>query len=309
MRWMFGMCAAAALSAAVLAAQTVTNQPARDVFRSGIEVVSLNVTVRDRTNRGVPDLSAADFSVFENGARQEIVEVSRRRLPLSLSFLVDTSGSMYNKLDMAEAAAMEFVRQLGPSDKAAVIAFDHRVQVLQPLTSDQANLERAIRSIVLGGATALFNAIYIALKDLEGVRALRLEDIRRQAIVVLSDGDDTASLVPFEDVRELAARSHTAIYAIGIHPRDRPGAPQSSEGDFVLRRLAQQTGGMAFFPQSADELSRIYHDVAEELTTQYFVAYVPTNTQRDGKWRTVNVRVERPNCAVRTRSGYFAPAR
>ena len=305
------MCLTLGLLAGVPAAQTPNgSQPQpQAAFRGGVDVVSLNVTVRDRSSRVVADLNAEDFAVFEDGRPQTLLEVSRRRLPLSLSFLMDSSASMENKLGMAQAAALEFVRQLGPDDQAAVVSFDSRVQILQSFTSDRASLERAIRRIAAGGATALFNALYIALKDLERVRANTPEDLRRQAIVVLSDGDDTSSIVPFDDILDLAKRSHTSVYAVGIHPDDVPPSRFSSEGDFVLRRLAQDTGGTAFFPQKAEDLPRVYREVADELATQYLVAYTSTNAVHDGKWRRVSVRVTRPDSAARTRPGYFAPAR
>jgi Ca-activated chloride channel family protein len=295
----------------VPAAQTPSGPPQQPqaAFRGGVDVVSLNVTVRNRSNKALPDLNAADFAVFEDGRPQPLIEVSRRRLPLSLSFLMDSSGSMADKLDMAQAAASEFVRRLGPDDQAAVVSFARSVQVLQPFTSDRASLEQAIHRVRAGGTTALFNAIYIALKDLERVKASTPEDIRRQAIVVLSDGDDTASTLAFDDVLDLAKRSHTSIYAIGIRPAPVPGSGRDSEGDFVMRHLAQETGGTAFFPQEARELPRIYREVADELASEYFVAYTSTNALHDGKWRNVSVRVARADTVARTRPGYYAPSR
>lgn len=298
------------LLAKVPAAQTPDRpqQEPRAAFRGGVDVVSLNVTVRNHSNKVVPDLNAEDFEVFEDGRPQPLIEVSRRRLPLSLSFLMDSSASMADKLAMAQSAASEFVRRLGADDQAAVVSFDTRVQVLQPFTNDHASLDRATRSVKVGGSTALFDAIYIALKDLERIKANAPEDIRRQAIIVLSDGDDTASRLPLDDVRDLAKRSHTSIYAIGIRQSPVPGARRDSEGDFVMRHLAQDTGGTAFFPQEARELPRIYRDVADELASEYFVAYTSTNSFHDGKWRNVSVRVARADTVARTRPGYFAPS-
>jgi Ca-activated chloride channel homolog len=299
------------LLADVPAAQTPGSPPQQPqaAFRGGVDVVSLNVTVRTRSNKAIPDLNEADFAVFEDGRPQPLIEVSRRRLPLSLSLLMDSSGSMGDKLEMAEAAASAFVKRLGADDQATVVSFDSRVQVLQPFTSDQASLERAIHRVKAGGSTALFNAIYIALTDLERVKAATPDDVRRQAIVVLSDGDDTASAMTFDDVLDLAKRSHTSIYAIGIRPGMVPTSARDRDGDVVLRHLAQDTGGAAFFPQEARELPRIYREVADELASQYFVAYTSTNALHDGKWRNVSVRVARADTVARTRPGYFAPSR
>jgi len=184
------------------------------------------------------------------------------------------------------------------------VSFDTRVQLLQSLTNDQASLEQAISRVSANGSTSLYNAIYIALKDLERLKRITPDEVRRRAIVVLSDGDDTASSLTFEDVQDLARRSHTSIYTIAIQT---PGLPQH-DAAFVMRHLAQDTGGMAFFPQQTRDLSRIYREVADELASQYLVAYTSTNPARDGKWRNVTVRVARPDTIARTRSGYFAPA-
>jgi Ca-activated chloride channel family protein len=302
-----------ALCCTALCAGAVTRAQQRSesgVFRSGVELVSLNVTVRDGLNKNVPDLDKEDFAVFEDGVKQPLIEVSRRRVPLSLSLLLDSSASMEDKLAMAQAAASEFVRRLEPQDRASVVDFDSHVQVLQAFTSDTASLDAAIRRIKANGSTAMFNAVYIALKDLERIRPDRPEEISRQAIILLSDGDDTSSLVPFEDVLDLAKRSHTSIYAIGIRTPEVAGAiPRLTDGEFVLRRLAQETGGAAFFPQTANDLPRIYREVADELSTQYLIAYSPINVRPDGRWRRVSVRVTRPECAARTRAGYYAPTR
>jgi Ca-activated chloride channel family protein len=279
------------------------------VFRAGIDVVSLNVSVRDSSNKPIPPLSPDDFVVFEDNRPQTVVSVSRQRVPLGLALLLDTSASMERNLALAQAAAAEFVERMALEDQASVIDFDSRVKVLQPFTSDIQALRSAISRTSADGSTSLFNAVYIALKDLERARASTPEEIRRQAIVVLSDGDDTSSLLAFDDVLDLAKRSHTSIYTIGIREKNPSGQPMAASGDFVLRRLAAETGGLAYFPLGADDLPRIYREIADELTSQYLVAYVPANVARDGQWRRLAVRVNRPNCSARTKAGYFAPTR
>jgi Ca-activated chloride channel family protein len=134
------------------------------VFRSEIALVSLNVAVTDHANKPVPELIAGDFTVFEDSVPQPIVSVSRQRIPLGLALLLDTSASMEDKLGLAQLAASEFVRRMAPDDQAAVIDFDSRVQVLQPFTHDVEALQAAIKRTAAGGSTALFNALYIALK-------------------------------------------------------------------------------------------------------------------------------------------------
>jgi VWFA-related protein len=155
----------------------------------------------------------------------------------------------------------------------------------------------------------MYNAIYIALKDLKRIIATRVDEIRRQAIVVLSDGEDTSSLLPFEEVLDLAKRSETAIYAIGLRSNESTGSKGFKEAEFVLRQLSQETGGRAYFPGQVSELAAIYGQIADELSSQYTVGYSSKNQKRDGAWRRVVVRVDRPNVSARTKQGYFAPTR
>ncbi len=291
----------AAVSLPVLAAQ----QPS---FRAGVELVSLNVTVSDPAGRFVTDLDQSAFEVFEDGVRQDITFFTRSNQPIALSLLLDTSASMEDKMQTAQQAAINFARRLRAQDLAQVIDFDSRVSIAQPFTTSTGDLEVAIRRTAAGGSTALYNAVYIALKELKKIQANDTEEIRRQAIVVLSDGEDTSSLVNFEEVLELAKRSETAIYAIGLRGRGPERVRGAfNESDFVLRQLAQETGGRAFFAQSVDELSGIYGQIAEELSSQYTLGYTSKNPKRDGAWRRIVVRVTAPNATARTKQGYYGP--
>ena len=278
-------------------------------FRAGVDIVSLNVTVTDGTARYVTDLQAGDFSVFEDGVKQDVTLFSRTNLPIALAVLLDTSASMENKLPVAQEAAIGFARRLRPQDLAEVIDFDSRVVVLQTFTNNAAELEQAIRKTSAGGSTSMFNAIYIALKDLKKTTVTSSDDIHRQAIVVLSDGEDTSSLLPFEEVLDLAKRSETAIYAIGLRSTETSssGSKGFKEAEFVLRQLSQETGGRAFFLSQVAELSGIYGQIADELSSQYTVGYTSKNAKRDGAWRRVVVRTNRTGAQARTKQGYFAP--
>jgi Ca-activated chloride channel family protein len=152
--------------------------------------------------------------------------------------------------------------------------------------------------------------VYIALNELGKLPRGDPQTPRRRAIIVLSDGDDTSSLLGFDEVLDLASRSDTAIYAIGLAPPwPAPTTRNNQDGQFVLRRLAQQTGGRAFFPLHIKELAAVYGDIREELSSQYTLAYESSNARHDGRWRRVAVGVSRPGVVVRTRPGYFAPAK
>jgi len=308
-----GSLAAGAAALALVTVQAAQPpQPAQPQvpFRAGVEVVSLNVTVTDGTTRYVTDLTAEEFNVFEDGVKQEVTFFNRTNLPIALALLLDTSASMESKLPTAQEAAIGFAKRLRTQDLAEVIDFDSRVIVLAPFTNGASELEQAIHKTSAGGSTSLYNAVYIALKDLKKVIAKNTEEIRRQAIVLLSDGEDTSSLLPFEEVLDLAKRSETAIYAIGLRAADGPGSTSKGfkEAEFVLRQFAQETGGRSYFPSQISELSAIYGQIADELSSQYTVGYTSRNGRRDGSWRRVVVRVARPNLTARTKLGYFAPA-
>jgi Ca-activated chloride channel family protein len=287
--------------------------PARQApsFRAGVDLVSLNVTVTDSAAHYVTDLEQGDFQVFEDGVAQDVTFFNRTNLPIALGLLIDTSASMETRLPIAQEAAIGFSRKLRPQDLAEVVDFDSRVVILQTFTNKAAELEQAIRRTSAGGSTSMYNAIYIALKDLKKVVATNVDEIRRQAIVVLSDGEDTSSLLPFEEVLDLAKRSETAIYAIGLRSSEASSSSNKGfkEAEFVLRQLAQETGGRAFFPNQVSELAAIYSQISDELSSQYTVGYTSKNTKRDGAWRRVIVRVNRPNITPRTKQGYFAPTR
>jgi Ca-activated chloride channel family protein len=282
----------------------------RTPFRSGVDVIAMNVTVTDTSRRYVSGLTAEDFQIFEDGRPQRVTFFQQASLPLALALLIDTSASMELSLPVAQEAAIGFVRELNSTDVASVIDFDTRVQVRQDFTSDRADLERAIRHTAAGGSTALYNAVYIALKELnKTIHDESLAQSRRRAMVVLSDGEDTSSLVGFDEVLDLAARSDISIYAIGLAGREMPGARRPHEAQFVLRRLTEQTGGRAFFPNDARELAAIYGEIKTELSNQYFLAYESNNPRRDGQFRRIAVRVERPGTVARARPGYYAPRR
>jgi Ca-activated chloride channel family protein len=297
-----------ALAAAVVAAatQALIAQQAR--FRGGIEVVSLNVTVTDPNNRFVRDLQEPDFEVYEDGVRQNVEFFSRSQQPIALALLLDTSASMEDKLELAQEAAIGFARRLRTEDLAEVVDFDSKVDILQTFTNDRSALEQAIRSTMADGSTAIYHAIYISLKELKKVQqAHTAEEIRRQAIIVLSDGEDTSSILGYEEVLELAKRSETAIYTIGIRGQDVTSGG-FKEAEFVLRQLAQETGGRSFFPREAAELPKIYEQISDELASQYTLAYTSKNQRRDAAWRRIVVRVTRPNTIARTKQGYYAPS-
>lgn len=275
-------------------------------FRAGVDIVSLNVTVTDATSHYITDLEEGDFLVFEDGIKQNVTFFSRRQSPIALSLLLDSSASMEEHLPVLQMAATNFVHRLKSNDIAQVIDFDSRVEIRQGFTGNQAELDAAISQLSAGGSTSLHNAIYIALKELRKVRAVNEEDVRRQALIVFSDGEDTSSLVSFDEVLDLAKRSETSIYTIALRGAD-VQAKGFREAEFVMRTLAQETGGRAFFPAKIDDLNGVYSQIADELASQYTLGYTSANPRRDGAWRRIVVQVSRPSVTPRTKKGYYAP--
>ena len=293
----------ALLAAAVIAAAGAAAYAQR--FRGGVDLVSLTVTVTEG-GRYVTDLEEADFEVFEDGVKQPLTFFSRLQQPIALAVLLDTSASMEGNLATAQGAAVGFARRLRKTDTMEVIQFDSQVNIVQEFTNDIAALERAIQSTTPRGSTSLYNALYVSLRNLKRTRAKSADEIRREAIVVLSDGDDTTSLIEYDVVLDLAKRSETAIYAIGLR-QGNDARREFKEAEFVLRQLSQETGGRVFFPTSASELPKIYEQIADELSSQYAIAYASKNPQRNGAWRRITVRLARPGLTARTRQGYYGP--
>jgi Ca-activated chloride channel family protein len=294
---------AAAPAPAVPPARTGAQQPA---FRAGVDIVSLNITVTDQQNHYVTDLDLNDFAVFEDGVKQDVTFFNRRQQPIALSLLLDSSASMEDKLPTLQTAAGNFIRRLRPNDLAQVIDFDSRVEIRQAFTGNHEELETAIQQTTAGGSTSLHNAIYIALKELKKIKAVSEEDVRRQALVVFSDGEDTSSLVSFDEVLDLAKRSETAIYTIALRGADTQ-TKGFREAEFVMRTLAQETGGRPFFPAKVEDLNGVYTQIADELASQYTLGYSSKNVRRDGAYRRIVVQVARPGVTPRAKRGYYAP--
>ncbi len=259
----------------------------------------------DGRGRFVTDLVQDDFVAYEDGIRQSISLFTHENLPISLSLLIDTSASMDDKLKQAQSAAIRFVKTLRQQDLAQIIQFNDRPVILQDFTENQEQLESAVKRTLAAGATALHNALYVALKELS--KQKKAGELRRRAIVLLSDGEDTCSIVTDDQVLELARRTEIAIYAISIRQRQQRESANFSQAAYLLTALSRDTGGQVHFPGSISELDAVYDRIAEELRTQYSVGYVSSNARKDGRWRRIVLRVaSREDLVVRHKLGYFA---
>ncbi len=296
----------------VLALATVTIATDRSVaqtqprFRSGVDVVALDVYVKDRDGRFVPELTAVDFLVLDDSRPREIQFFSPgSRVPLAVVLMVDRSASMRGlKMDRAKLAASAFIRTLGPDDLLEVIAFGDRTERPLFFSIDRAAAEDAIAGLSAHGMTALFESLSIGLRDLEQLRRRETTEYR-QAIVILSDGEDTKSLLAFDDVLEQARQSSVLVYTVSLRADEKGRAlPTPRE----LFQLANDTGGRAVAVEDPEKLEPVYREIGAELRHLYRLAFLPTGTANDGSWRRLSVRVPaQAGAHVRTRAGYYAP--
>jgi Ca-activated chloride channel homolog len=286
--------------------------PSTPVFRAGVDLVALNVVVTDPQQRFVSGLTASDFAVFEDGVQQDVSFFAAAMVPLDLALLLDTSASMQDKMETMREAALGFLATLRPGDRTAVLEIKDRVDIAYALGDNFDAANQAVRATVARGGTSLYNGLYLAIKEMVKQRKAN-GDVRRQAIAVLSDGEDTASLVGYDDVMDLAKQSGITIYTItlkspfALKQASLSGRRYFSQSEFAMKSLAQETGARAFFPNDIRELAGVYGSIALELANQYAIGYSSKNPRRDGAFRRVIVRVaERPDARARTRSGYLA---
>jgi Ca-activated chloride channel homolog len=291
----FICCRNATRMALVTAALAVTPAASAQiaVFKSGVDIVPLTVTVTDTKGKYVTGLTGNDFEVFEDGVKQAVTFFAREDVPVDVALLVDTSASMDGDLALVKSAASGLVARLRPADRAIVVDVKGSASIAQELT----------------GETALYDAVYVILRRLDRERRTAAE-VRRQALVVLTDGIDTRSRLSFEDVLDLARRSNVSIYVVALKsavaqtPRSRlPDAVLRS--DYDLKSVTRDSGGRLFEPTAAGDLPGIYCAIAEELFSQYDLGYRPLRAG-EGDFRRVMVRLSQTNAVARTRTGYIA---
>jgi Ca-activated chloride channel homolog len=280
-------------------------------FKSGVEMVPLTVTVTDASGKYVTGLADSDFTVVEDGVQQPLSFFASDHVPVDVALVLDTSSSMRGDLPLVQSAATGLVRTLHETDRGAVIEVKNRTGIPQPFTGDRAQIEGAIRALSASGSTALFDGLYVVLKEFERQRQTN-QEVRRQVLVLLSDGMDTQSRLGFEDVMDAARRVGVNIYVIALTGKAAlmPRIEKDSEtlrAEYNMGAMARESGGRTFFPKTARELPGIYNSIAQELASQYELGYIPVRQGGDGAFRRVMVRMAPgANALARTRSGYYA---
>jgi VWFA-related protein len=268
------------------------------------------VSVTDSKGKLITNLTKNDFKIYEDDKPQTVQSFSRESdLPLSIALLLDSSGSVIDKLKFEQAAATDFLFSTikRKKDRATVIGFDSEVRILSDGTtdgfSDEAEvLADAVRRVKAGGGTAVYDAVYKTVYKLLS----KEEGDRRKLLIVISDGDDTASEFSLTEALEMAQRHDTAIYAISTNKTSDTKRNEQVRGDDVIRRMVEETGGKAYFPLKLDDLASDFQKIGNELRSQYVISYNPVNQSLDGTYRKVRVEMADKKYYARTRQGYFA---
>jgi Ca-activated chloride channel homolog len=273
-------------------------------YRVSVDLVNIFCSVWDqKTNAFVTTLTRENFSVYEDNRRQEIKNFSRdTNLPLTIALLIDTSQSVAPKLKFEQEAATNFFfTVLKDKDRAMLVEFDSGVTMIQDFTSDSNKLAKQIKTLRAAGGTALYDAIYLSCDE------KLIREMGRKTVVLLSDGEDSSSKHTYEEALQMALRAEATIFAISVSRGGFFGVGGSKTGDRVLEQLAEETGGRVFFPFKVEELEEAFQHISRELRSQYNLGYLSSNTQRDGGYRKVEVKLAEKGLKMRYRRGYYAP--
>lgn len=272
-------------------------------FRAAVQAINLSVVVTDKKGKFVPALSVADFEVLEDGAPQEIDFFTSETTPVTLLLLLDASTSVRPSMDGIKEAASNFVSKLEEGDQAIIADFNERIRFSSHFSDDIDRLVQTIQSLYPAGWTALYDSILYSIDKVSEAEG-------RKALLVFTDGDDSRSVgqgseASSKDAVEGAKFSEVTIYTIGFQGNRTAGARGVNKG--FLKDLAEETGGSAFFPKGIGDLNESFEQIQDELHSQYRLAYVPSNKDLNGEWRSISVKIKnRDDLVVRTRQGYYA---
>jgi VWFA-related protein len=302
----------AAQSAPAPAAQQPAAQPTDQQLELSarpipIEVNEVNLifTVTDKHGHYIPNLKQSDFALLDDGKAPARVNSFHQQinLPLRVGIIVDASTSIRSRFQFEQQSATEFLLEIlkAKSDRAFVMEFDQTPVVDQDWTNNIDALESGINRIHPGGGTALFDSVYIACRD-KLLDVSRGQEPVRKAIVLISDGDDNQSRVYLDEAIKECQRAETIIYAVSTN-----WSPTRGKGDQALTQMAAETGGQVFFPPSVEEMSNSFHDIEEELRSQYALTYTPADFKENGAFRPIYLYCNDRRYLARTRKGYFAP--
>ena len=269
-----------------------------DIVKVDSSLVVLNATITDASGNHVAGLRQAQFTVLENGVEQEINFFAAEQTPFAAVILIDTSGSMEQRVSLARSAAIRFLDGLRDSDNAEIYRFDSKVILVQKFSNSR-DVGEKFFDLKADGMTALNDAVYQAAKDL-GDRPEK-----RRAIIVLSDGMDTISSRSSEKALKAALAVNASIYSVDMSAAETSGK-ERMQNRGVLRNFAEKTGGMFISTPGGVAMREAFRKIVDELGVQYTLAYQPKDTTKDGKWRAIELRVAKSGLRIRTRKGYNA---
>ena len=268
-----------------------------DVIKVDSNLVVLNATITDTDGKAVSSLQKNRFSVFEDGVEQTIEFFSAEETPFAAVILLDSSGSMEERISMARAAAIRFLSGLRENDVASIYRFDSKVSIVQEFSASR-DIDETVFDVKSNGMTVLNDAIVKAAE----VLAVRPE--KRRAIIVLSDGEDTRSRRSSDFAVKAALMANAAIYTVDMSAIE---GTRRMQNIGVLKMFAEKTGGQFISTPGGAQMRQAFEQIVAELGSQYTIAYEPKNAAKDGKWRAIELRVDRKNLYIRTRKGYNAP--
>ncbi|MCI0336549.1 MAG: VWA domain-containing protein [Acidobacteria bacterium] len=296
------------LTQQVVASEDQPIEVSDEIVKIDTGYVQLDVTVVDQTNTPVYNLSRENFTVYEDRVQQVIESVSREEVPISFGLVVDTSGSMRSKIQEVSGAALGLLRQMRADDEGFVAQFQYQTELIQTFTRDKLKLEKSLNVFQPDGGTALLDAI-IATSEYTAKKGKQ----RRKALIIISDGLERNSAIKEKEVMEAIKENEVQVYLIGFIPDEESSSSLSLEANKkareLLGRLADESGGRAFFPRDVNEMDAIATQIAKDLRSQYTLNYYPTNENRDGTYRSIRVVVnskDKRKLIARTRLGYFS---
>ncbi|HEX3101120.1 MAG TPA: VWA domain-containing protein [Pyrinomonadaceae bacterium] len=270
-----------------------------DIISVDSSIVVMNAAVTDASGKGVRGLNAKLFHIFEDGQEQEIKSFEAEETPFAAVILLDTSGSMEERVSLARSAAIQFLDGMRADDFTAIYKFDSKIEMLQDFSNSR-DMSDHVYEIKADGMTVLNDAVFKAAE------LLSKRPEKRRAIIVLSDGADTMSKATAEKALRAALLANANIYSVDMSALD-TGGKERMQTQGVLKNFAEKTGGRFITTSGGIAMRDAFKRIVEELGGQYTIAYQPANTAKDGKWRSIELRISRPNLTIRTRKGYNAP--
>lgn len=298
------------VSASAILAQELRQQDKSYTMSVDVQLVQLPVSVLNKDGHPVTGLQKDHFQVFEDGVLQEISLFKHEDVPVSVGLVIDNSGSMRNKRESVNSAALTFAKESNPEDESFIVNFDDSAYLEQDFTSSINDLVKALGHLDTRGETALYDALYLSAEHLnEGQKD-------KKALLLITDGEDNMSKYSLEKVLVKLRQSKATVYVIGLlEENDARGGlfskPPSKRAREVLEKFAETTGGRAYFPKSVDEIEGLCRRIAHDLRNHYTLGYTPSNRKLDGSWRMTTIRLNPPKTVskvtVRVKQGYYAP--